>query len=285
MNKLSSILVMSLLMLASFTAHAQEYPRGDVNQDGAVNISDVTRLIDNVMRGIEQGDVNLDGAVNISDVTCIVSYIMKGYWPDDPVTGEHEWVDLGLPSGTLWATCNIGASSPEEYGDYFAWGEVTPKEVYDWSTYKWCNGTETTMTKYCINSELGIVDNKTELEPADDAAYVNWGPSWRMPTIDQLQELKNSCTWERVTISNGDVCILVTGTNGNTMLLPLAGSINGTTPERVGNYGYLWSKTASVYANESNTSQYIYFNSPYPSLWRRYRYFGFTVRAVRATQD
>ena len=285
MNKLSSILVMSLLMLASFTAHAQEYPRGDVNQDGAVNISDVTRLIDNVMRGIEQGDVNLDGAVNISDVTCIISYIMKGYWPDDPVTGEHEWVDLGLPSGTLWATCNIGASSPEEYGDYFAWGEVTPKEVYDWSTYKWCNGTETTMTKYCINSELGIVDNKTELEPADDAAYVNWGPSWRMPTIDQLQELKNSCTWERVTISNGDVCILVTGTNGNTMLLPLAGSINGTTPERVGLYGYLWSSTASVYADESNTSQYIYFNSPYPHLWRRYRYFGFTVRAVRATQD
>ena len=285
MNKLSSFLVMALLMLASFTAHAQEYPRGDVNQDGAVNISDVTRLIDNVMKGIEQGDVNLDGSVNISDVTCIVSYIMKGYWPDEPVTGEHEWVDLGLPSGTLWATCNIGASSPEEYGDYFAWGEVTPKEVYDWSTYKWCNGSETTMTKYCINSELGIVDNKTELELADDAAYVNWGPSWRMPTIDQLQELKNNCTWQRFTISNGDVCILVTGTNGNTMLLPLAGSMNGSLPERVGNYGYLWSKTASVYANESNASQYIYFNSPYPSLWRRYRYFGFTVRAVRATQD
>ena len=134
MNKLSSFLVMALLMLASFTAHAQEYPRGDVNKDGAVNISDVTRLIDNVMKGIEQGDVNLDGTVNISDVTCIVSYIMKGYWPDEPVGDEHEWVDLGLPSGTLWATCNIGASSPEEYGDYFAWGEETPSEGDDWSS-------------------------------------------------------------------------------------------------------------------------------------------------------
>ena len=67
----------------------------------------------------------------------------------------HEYVDLGLPSGTLWATCNVGADTPEGYGDYFAWGETEPKEVYSWETYKWCNGDEYSMTKYCTNSQYG----------------------------------------------------------------------------------------------------------------------------------
>lgn len=93
---------------------------------------------------------------------------------------EHEWVDLGLPSGTLWATCNVGADTPEGFGDYFAWGETAPKDDYSWETYRWCNGYFNTMTKYCTNGSYGTVDNRTELDPEDDAAYVNWGSSWRM---------------------------------------------------------------------------------------------------------
>ena len=238
------------MMLASITAIAQNYPRGDVSQDGQVNISDLSSLID---------------------------YLLQGSWPD-----EHEWVDLGLPSGTLWATCNLGATSPEEYGDYFAWGEVEPKEVYDWSTYKWCNGADSTLTKYCIDGACGIVDNKTVLDPEDDAAYVNWGPSWRMPTMEQLLELKNICTTQRLEI-NGVMGALITGPNGNTVFFPLAGQINGSEYERVGNYGYFWS--TDIFSDDSNVARYIYFNGAYFTAWNRYRYFGFTIRAVRAPQN
>ncbi len=107
----------------------------------------------------------------------------------------RDYVDLGLPSGTLWATCNVGASKPEEYGDYFAWGETTPKSTYYWSTYKWCKGSETTMTKYCTRSDYGyngFTDNLTELQPEDDAATANWGSVWKMPSYAQFSELFNS---------------------------------------------------------------------------------------------
>ena len=100
---------------------------------------------------------------------------------------EHEYVDLGLPSGTQWATMNIGANAPEEYGDYFAWGETEPKDYYDWGTYKWCMGNYNTMTKYCTISGYGyngFNDGKTELDPEDDAATAAWGAGWRMPSFD-----------------------------------------------------------------------------------------------------
>ncbi|MCQ2319676.1 MAG: hypothetical protein MJZ90_12290 [Bacteroidales bacterium] len=107
------------------------------------------------------------------------------------LTAAHEYVDLGLPSGLLWATCNVGADSPEDYGDYFAWGETETKSDYDWDTYKWCNGSYNTLTKYNTKSSYGTVDNKTTLELSDDAARANWGGSWRMPTEAEFQELIN----------------------------------------------------------------------------------------------
>lgn len=112
----------------------------------------------------------------------------------------HEYVDLGLPSGTLWATCNVGANAPEEYGDYFAWGEIQPKDYYDESTYQYCIGSYNTLTKYCNNSSYGyngFTDNLTTLQPEDDAATANWGAGWRMPTKGEWEELYNNttCTW------------------------------------------------------------------------------------------
>ena len=108
----------------------------------------------------------------------------------------HVWVDLGLPSGTKWATANVGASKPEEFGNYYAWGETTTKEIYSWSTYKY--GSDFELTKYCSASlygKDGFTDSKATLDPSDDAAYVNWGGKWRMPTYEQLGELRNECYW------------------------------------------------------------------------------------------
>ena len=140
--------------------------------------------------------------------------------PDpNPNTGNHEYVDLGL--SVKWATCNVGASKPEEYGDYFAWGETQPKTIYDWSTYKWCYGSKTTLTKYCTNSDYGTIDNKTILNKLDDAAYVNRGGSWRMPTDAEWSELLEQCTWTWTT-QNGNYAYKVTSKkNGNSIFLPI----------------------------------------------------------------
>jgi hypothetical protein len=189
-----------------------------------------------------------------------------------------------LPSGTLWATCNIGASAPEEYGDYFAWGETLPKETFTWENYKWCQGSFDTMTKYCTDSGYGsngFTDGKTELDPEDDAAYVNWGPSWRMPTHEQQRELVEQCTWTwktRVGI-NG---MLVTGPNGNTIFLP-ASRNRGYESIYSSNWAYYWSRTL-----RTNHSDYA-FNLLYPSnvYWDQYcdRYNGEAVRPVRVSRD
>ena len=107
-----------------------------------------------------------------------------------PYENGHEYVDLGV--SVKWATCNVGASKPEDYGDYFAWGEVEPKEVYNWSTYKWGNSAQS-LTKYNNDKSLGVVDNKMELDLSDDAAHANWGGNWRMPSLYDLHSLLTNC--------------------------------------------------------------------------------------------
>lgn len=158
----------------------------------------------------------------------------------------HEYVDLGLPSGTLWATCNVGAEKPEDYGDYFAWGETTGynsgKTNFDWSTYKWCNGSYYSMTKYCTSSNCGTVDNKTELELEDDAARANWGGNWRMPSSAQIDELINECYTEWTT-QGGVYGRKVTGKNGNSIFLPAAGSHSYSEFDNEGPYGWCWSRS------------------------------------------
>jgi hypothetical protein len=152
----------------------------------------------------------------------------------------HEWVDLGL--SVRWATMNVGASSPSDYGDYYAWGETTTKSDYNWNTYKYCNGSEKSMTKYCTKSSYGIVDNKTELDSSDDVAHVKWGGKWRMPTYEELEELKEKCTWTRA-IQDGHQGYWLTGPNGNTIFLPIAGSYYNSSLSQVGNRGDYWSRT------------------------------------------
>ncbi len=169
-----------------------------------------------------------------------------------------EYVDLGLPSGTLWAKFNVGAFDEYGRGNHFAWGETAPKSNYAWSTYTY--GTENALTKYCSDSNYGNEDTKVVLDSIDDAATVNWGGKWRTPTIDEWKELIDSCTWEWQGKYEGADSIfaqfeygyLVTSkTNGKHIFLPASGYYDGTEYTRPNAYGNYWS--ASL--NESNPSQ------------------------------
>lgn len=162
--------------------------------------------------------------------------------PEKTANG-HGYVDLGL--SVKWATCNVGANTPEEFGDYFAWGETQPKEVYNWSTYKYCNGSYFTITKYNNDSVWGVVDDKTVLELKDDAAHANWGGDWRMPTIEEQIELIDNCTFT-YTVQNGvNGCIVTSKKNGNCIFLPAAGARGEWYDEKnsTGVYGFYWSSS------------------------------------------
>ena len=190
----------------------------------------------------------------------------------------HEYVDLGLPSGTKWATCNVGASKPEEYGDYYAWGETETKNNYSWSTYKWCKGSENTMTKYCTHKMFGTVDYKTTLAPDDDVAHVKWGGNWRMPTFDEINELDKKCKWQWTTL-NGVNGYKVTGPNGNSIFLPAAGYRYGSEVESRGSYGYYWS--SSLDSDYSYGAYYLgFYSKAHDWYYHGYRYCGHTVRPV-----
>ena len=173
----------------------------------------------------------------------------------------HEYVDLGLPSGLKWATCNVGANTPEEYGYYFAWGEVEPKTTYDWSTYEY--GTDwNQLTKYCNKSDYGkdgFTDNKTVLDPEDDAATANWGGAWRMPTTAEQQELVDNCTWTWTT-QNGVNGYKVVGPNGNSIFFPAAGVRQETM--HLGNNitGYYWTCTPGDSGQAPGAAHILKFN-------------------------
>ena len=194
----------------------------------------------------------------------------------------HAYVDLGLTSGTLWATMNVGATSPEDYGDYFAWGEVTGydsgKTSFSWSNYKYCNGSSSSMTKYCTSSGYGSVDNKTELELSDDAARQNWGGSWRMPSEEQFKELVNECTWKWTT-QNGVYGYRVSSKkNSNSVFFPAAG-YRGASLDLAGSDGNYWSR--SLYESYSSGAYHLGFRSSdvNPSYYGS-RYYGQSVRPV-----
>ena len=199
--------------------------------------------------------------------------------------GDHAYVDLGLPSGLLWATCNVGADSLEDYGDYFAWGETQPKDTYNWNTYQYCNGSYTTLTKYSNTSSYGyngFTDNLTTLLPEDDAATANWGSDWRMPTEEEWQELldNTTVTW---TTQNGVNGRLFTASNGNSLFLPAAGCRYDSSLDRAGSYGYYWS--SSLYTDYPYYAWRFHFNSGNYGVYYNNRYYGQSVRGVRSSRQ
>lgn len=193
---------------------------------------------------------------------------------------SENYVDLGLPSGTLWATCNIGANTPEGYGNYFAWGETQPKDTYNWSTYQYCNGSNNSLTKYCNNSSYGyngFTDNLMILQPDDDAATVNWGNAWRMPTKEEFQELYQY-TFHTWTVYNGVNGRLFTASNGNSLFLPSAGTINELELQGVGSYANYWS--SSLDTSSPTEALVAYFSSFEYHMAYGPRELGRPIRAV-----
>ena len=235
------------------TLHASLTPAG-VNSDIAWLSSDAS-----IVQVSETGVVTAV-AVGSATITA-VAYDNTGIKSTCVVTvpdaNGHEYVDLGLTSGTLWATMNVGASTPEDGGYYFAWGEVTGYDHeytdtwtnFDWSIYTYCRGSINTMTKYCTSTKYGDVDNRTELELSDDAARHHWGGSWRMPSNAQFVELYNECTWTIIT----NVGFRVSSKkNANSIILPLWDSND--------NYGY-WSRSLyenSNYAYVLSSENYVF---------------------------
>lgn len=217
----------------------------------------------------------------------------------DKVTGDgtisgHTYVDLGLPSGTLWAACNVGANSPEEYGDYFAWGETQPKDRYNWRTYNYCycdndNGIPT-FTKYCRDSDYGyngFIDNLTILQNDDDAASANWGDNWNTPTQENWEELINN-TAHMWTVQNGVYGRLFTSTNGSSLFLPTGGSRHEGSINSLGNWGCYWSSSFGYWQSSLGNTYYnefgachFYFSSQNIGVSNNcWRSDGYTIRPV-----
>ena len=221
---------------------------------------------------------------NLSDLESNTTYYVRAYatnevgtsygeerifttLPIGGTTNGHAWVDLGLPSGKKWATCNVGATSPEEYGDYFAWGETTTK-----SDYSSC------LTYGLSESELqsqGYIDSEGNL--TYDAATANWGGDWRMPTYDELNELRNRCTWTWTT-QNGVNGYKVIGPSGASIFLPAAGCRHGSSLSSAGSDGCYWSSTPHEYSDISAYSLCLDSYNPIMSYY--IRYYGLSVRPV-----
>lgn len=210
---------------------------------------------------------------------------LKGWRQSNVATGSvngYEYIDLGLPSGIMWATTNIGAATVTQAGDYYQWAETTTETNYTWSTYQWCNGSGKSLTKYCTMASYGTVDNKTVIEQSDDVADAKWGHGWRVPTDPQADELALNCSWYWLTL-NGQNGMMAIGKNGNCIFLPAAGHKERTNTTVYGEQGrYL---TASLYENMPNQNRYLGFaeGDIYTGKYDRYR--GYSVRPVIAVHE
>lgn len=236
---------------------------------------------------------NFSKAIAAMMLTVAVCFAAGCRKPDEPNNGGnnnggnvsnnlngHDYVDLGLPSGTLWAICNVGATTPEDYGDYYAWGETEPKTTYNWNTYKYANGDYAQLTKYCNKISCGyngFTDNLTILLSEDNAATANWGVGWRIPTKDEWQELYNNTTvtWTMQNEVNG---LLFTARNGRSLFLPAAGCHLGEEISEASDYGEYWSSL--LYTDWPEYAWCFCFDSGDTGMDYYVRYCGRTVRPV-----
>ncbi|MFA4182574.1 hypothetical protein [Xylanibacter rodentium] len=202
---------------------------------------------------------------------------------DNDNYNNHEYVDLGLPSGLKWATCNIGAGAPEEYGNYYEWAETEPRDYYGKYNKYFADDYNSTnmLLKYNVNPLQGDVDNKTVLDPEDDVAHVVWGGTWRMPTDEEHKELRRNCKWEDTTL-NGVNVTKITGPNGNCIYLPYNGRRMYDDFMELDKTGYYW--TSSLVTKGNSWMKYFcsfasYFSVPY-AFGNMLRDFGAAVRPV-----
>ena len=266
--------------------------------DGKNTGKKTPEILENVASGKHTVQLVLDGYTvykgNVTvpsgghtDVARTLTVKEKPYPKKGEATGStrgtingHEWVDLGL--SVKWATCNVGASTPEAYGSYFAWGETSPKSEYTWENYKFHMSGDLleniTFGKYNTRSERGSVDNKTRLDLSDDAARVNWGGNWRMPTYYEWLDLYTECTWTWTSLGGKNGYEVVSKKNGNSIFLPAAGYQDDDNLANVGTNGFYWS--SSLFTDNPNNAWNIYVNSRTVNSYRYNRYYGFSVRPV-----
>ena len=274
------------LIVASLDAIKGQAEALGTGQTGiATQIAGVTSAISALVDQVKDGDT--DAASALAQIIQKLEDLKGSIGGGGTTPSTMEYVDLGLPSGLKWAKCNLGAPKPSEPGDHYAWGETDPKAEYTWATYKWMQAGQSEakyITKYTIaDGETGgiwydssgafIGDNKTALVAADDAATAKLGSPWRMPTIDEFQELIDKCTWTWTT-QDGVNGYQVDGPNGNAIFLPAGYLV-------IGSYraGYYWSSSLST--TESDCAYSLDLNSDRYFIARTYRYFGCTVRPVR----
>ncbi len=269
-----------------------DYIKINVEYDYPVELEAVTLYLSEKedMSGAEKYKCDIEGktfSVEVYDLKDVTKYYYQfeydnGYGKST-VYGEeksfntlingHDWVDLGLPSGLKWATCNVGASSPEEYGNYYAWGETEPAPGNNYSGAN-CEADGLSISE--LQSQ-GIIDGDHNLTPSHDAATADWGGIWRMPTEAEQQELLNNCTWEW-TVQGGKNGCKVTGPNGNNIFLPAAGLRNGSSLYYAGERGHY--RSSSPDESDSSYACYLYFKSSFQNVSWSYRHFGRSVRPV-----
>ena len=268
---------------------------GNVTSDGGASVTE-RGVVYSTSQNPTTSDTKVTSGSGVGSFTCNISniverttYYVRAYAINSKGTtyGEeivftttaskgvengHEWVDLGV--SVKWATMNVGASKAEDYGDYFAWGETTTKSSYDWITYKWCYDSAFTLNKYNTDSSFGTVDNKNTLDLIDDAAAVNWGGAWRMPTDAEFTELREQCIWTWTTLNNVNGYKITCKSNGNSIFLPAAGFRGDSSLSAVGFVVYNWS--SSLYTEGPHHAWGV-FSTRRDGL---YRYYGLSVRPI-----
>ena len=256
----------------------------------ASKIASVTDAINDLVAEVNSG--NTSAAAALAQIIQKLEELKGSIGGGGTTPSTMEYVDLGLPSGLKWAKCNLGASKPSDYGDYYAWGETAPKADFTWDTYKWMQAGHSHwryITKYTFaDGQTGgiwydsagafIGDNKTVLDAADDAATANLGSPWRMPTKVEIAELITKCTWTWTTQDGVEGC-QVDGPNGNAIFLPATGHYEESGLIYAGTRGNYWS--SSLDSADCTTARGDDFFSGGGASGKYYRYYGLAVRPVR----
>lgn len=249
--------------------------KGDMNGDKLINVIDIVNVINLIKTGQYDPAADFDGDNKITpaDLEAAASGSMKQQVPKSKYA-----VDLGL--SVKWAMMNVGAVNPEDYGGYYAWAETAEKSTYSWSSYKYSDATGDKISKYCLSSYYGTVDDLSTVEPMDDAARVNMGKDWRLPTKEEMDELVKKCTWKTEKL-NGVYGYRVTGPNGKSIFMPFGGNKSNNAHYNKGDVGYYWVSTLS----STQAAPVLYMYSDKKDYMNYSRYIGQSIRPVLRKVD
>ncbi len=239
------------MMLMPFSAQAQQY-HYDVDGNGSVNVTDVMLIVNRILNKPNPGE---DEDPN------------NPFCPD---SHHPHAIDLALPSGTKWACCNVDATKPEDFGGYYAWGETSEKDVYDWNSYIHCDGTQ-----YSCHDIKEVICG-TEY----DVAFVKWGETWQMPSYEQCDELLNGCTYSWTTLNGINGALFTSKTNNKSIFLPAGGDRFDTDIYSRGDTGIYWTGTLHPFKDDSAYSLYFYGDNAFCGYNDYNRNLGRPVRAI-----